>query len=526
MPDKDLQAKVWVAQVGRIPLLLLDTDIQDNEPAQRSITGVLYVRHRETRMLQEIVLGIGGARALVALGIDPAVWHINEGHSALLQLERMRTLRDEGISFDNALETVRSRTAFTTHTPVPAGNEVFERRLVKPHLRPWAEKLEIPEDELLDMGSADHGEPEQDFNLSAFALRTSGYANGVSRLNAEVADRMWRHLFPDLQEGVSAIDAITNGVHLPTWLGPEVQALFERHLGDGWPSRLEEESGWDELEALDAADVWEVHTVQKDRLLHFVRTRLRQQLGRHGQPPRELRALDDRPGSRPLTIGFARRFATYKRAGLIFRDIHRLRALLAHPERPVQILVAGKAHPADRPGQDLIRHLFQLSQEPGLQGRVVFLEDYDLPVARKLVQGVDLWLNTPRRLMEASGTSGMKAGANGALNCSVLDGWWPEAFDETNGWAIGPRELGAEAHDEDALDSLALYQLLEEEVVPLFFDRDDGGVPLRWAEMMKRSILSVGRQFSSSRMLRQYYEIAYGSQSRDTEAAREAVESS
>jgi starch phosphorylase len=527
MPEGSVQAKVWLAQVGRVPLLLLDTDVQDNDAAWRSITGVLYVRHRETRMLQEIVLGIGGARALAALGVEPAVWHINEGHSALLQLERLQRLRsDKGLSFDSALEVVRSTTAFTTHTPVPAGNEVFERRLARPHLAPWAERLEVAPDALLDMGSADHGESGQDFNLSAFALRTSGYANGVSRLNAEVADRMWRHLFPELEEGVSAIDAITNGVHLQTWLGPEVQALLERHLGEQWPERLDEDATWEDLEAIDGADLWEVHRVQKDRLLHFVRNRLRVQLGRHGQPPRVLRALEERLSSRALTIGFARRFATYKRAGLIFSDIHRLRTLVAHPERPVQILVAGKAHPADRPGQDLIRHIFQLSQEPGLKGRVVFLEDYDLPVARKLVQGVDLWLNTPQRLMEASGTSGMKAGANGALNCSILDGWWPEAFDETNGWAIGPREPAAGTQDEDALDSLALYQLLEEEIVPLFFERDGDAPPQGWVEMMKRSILSVGRQFSSARMLRQYYGIAYRSHSRDTAEARETVDSS
>jgi len=337
---------------------------------------------------------------------------------------------------------------------------------------------------------------------------------------------MWRHLFPQLGEGEPAIDAITNGIHLRTWLGPEVQDLFERRLGDDWAERLEEEGSWDELTELEPVDIWQAHRVQKDRLLHFVRFRLRQQLGRHGQPPRQLRALDERPGSRPLTIGFARRFATYKRAGLIFSDIHRLRALLAHPQRPVQILVAGKAHPADRPGQDLIRHIFQLSQEPGLQGRVVFLEDYDLRVGRKLVQGVDLWLNTPRRLMEASGTSGMKAGANGALNCSILDGWWPEAFDGTNGWAIGPRELSGEAQDEDALDSLALYQLLEEEIVPLYFDRDEDGLPRQWVEMMKRSILSVGQQFSSSRMLRQYYEVAYRSAVRDGVVARQDGDSS
>ena len=510
LPEASVSARVWIAQVGRVPLLLLDTDIAENDPSDRPITGVLYVRGREMRLLQETMLGIGGVKALEALEIEPAVFHINEGHSSLLQLERLKTLVEgRGVSLEDGMKAVRSTTVFTTHTPVPAGNEQYERRLAERVLTPWAERLGKPVDWLLDMGAADHGAPGQSFNLSAFALRTSSYANGVSRLNAEVADRMWRHLFPGTPEGEPTIDAITNGVHLPTWLGREVQGLLERRLGDDWLERLHEPRSWDLLGEIPAAEIWQAHALQKERLLHFVRSHLRQQLGRHGRPPRELRELEQRVRPGALTIGFARRFATYKRADLLFRDLHRLRSMLAHPEKPLQIFVAGKAHPADRPGQDLIRHIFQLSQEPDLRGQIVFLEDYDLRVARKLVQGVDLWLNTPRRLMEASGTSGMKAAANGVLNCSILDGWWPEAFDGSNGWAIGPQEDSAEPEDGDTQDALALYQLLEEEILPLYFDRDAAGVPLGWAEMMKQSILSVGRQFSASRMVRQYFESAY-----------------
>ncbi len=510
VPDGEIAAKVWLAQVGRVPLLLLDTDIPENDPADRSISGVLYVRGREMRLLQEIVLGVGGAKVLEALGIAPSVWHINEGHSSLLQLERLRQLRESaGLTVEQGLDAVRADTVFTTHTPVPAGNEQYDRRLAKSYLEPWAETLGARVDDLLDLGAADHGEPGQQLNLSAFAIRTSSYVYGVSRLNAEVADRMWRHLFPDLPEETPAVEPITNGIHLPTWLGRELQGLFERTLGNGWQERLFDPAIWSELEGLDPAEIWDAHCFQKERLMRFARGRLRRQLARHGRSPRELRVLDQRIHSDYLTIGFARRFATYKRAGLLFRDIHRLRGLLTHDERPLQILVAGKAHPADRAGQDLIRHIVELSHEDDLEGRIVFLEDYEMRVAAKLVQGVDLWLNTPRRLMEASGTSGMKSAVNGVLNCSILDGWWPEAFDERNGWAIGPAEMASETADEDALDALALYRVLEEEILPLYYSRDEAGRPVEWAEMMKASILSVGRQFCASRMVRQYFDVAY-----------------
>jgi starch phosphorylase len=510
IPASEIAAKVWLAQVGRVPLLLMDTDIPENDPAHRPITNVLYVRGREMRLLQEMVLGIGGVRALKTLGIEPSVWHINEGHSSLLQLERLRRcVEDRGLSAQMALDQIRRETVFTTHTPVPAGNEQYERSLAGHYLEPWVEWLGTDLEWLLSLGAADHGEPEQPLNLSALALRTSTYANGVSLLNGEVSDRMWRHLFPEKPPDEPAIDAITNGVHISTWLGQELRVLFGRLLSTGWPEALHGVEGWKRLEELDLERLWAAHLSQKKRLMHFVRSRLLEQYARHGRGPTDLRAVEQLIWDEPLTIGFARRFATYKRAGLLFSDLHRLRHLLIHRERPIQVFVAGKAHPADRPGQELIQHLFRLSQERDLQGRIVFLENYDIRVAKKLVQGVDLWLNTPRRLMEASGTSGQKAAINGVLNCSILDGWWPEAFDGENGWAIGPDVEPGDDWRQDQEDALALYQLLEEEIVPAFYDRDENGLPRRWAEMMRHSIVTVGARFSASRMLKDYVEHAY-----------------
>ncbi|MDH3253699.1 MAG: alpha-glucan family phosphorylase, partial [Acidobacteriota bacterium] len=508
--DGEVMAKVWLAQVGRVPLLLLDTDIPDNHAADRAITNVLYVRNRETRMLQELVLGIGGVKALAALGIEPSVWHINEGHSSLLQLERLRELvGKEGDSLAGAMERVRRTTVFTTHTPVPAGNEQFDRHLAGRYLESWAARLDTDLEWILQLGAADHGEPDQPLNLSAFALRTSSFANGVSVLNAEVADRMWRHLFPHKPHDEPAVEAISNGVHVPTWLGQDLKELFSSHLGTRWWEHLQEPAGWERLRELEPRDVWRAHAGQKEGLVRFVRSRVREQLGRHGRPPAELRAVDSMIGTVPLTIGFARRFATYKRAGLLFTDLHRLRNLLTHREQPVQIVIAGKAHPADRPGQDLVRHLFQLSQEPDLKGRIVFLENYDMRAGQKLVRGADLWLNTPRRLMEASGTSGQKAAMNGVLNCSILDGWWPEAYRPELGWAIGADVEQGEDWRQDEQDALSLYHLLEEEIIPAFYDRDESGVPQRWAAMMLESIVTVGAGFSASRMLIDYVESAY-----------------
>lgn len=509
-PDRDVVAQVWVAQVGRVPILLLDTDQAANDPADRPITSLLYVRGREMRLCQEMMLGVGGAQALAALGIEPAVWHINEGHSALMQLERVRgVIESESVSFDEALERIKRNTSFTTHTPVPAGNEQFEPELSRRYLEPWAEPLKTDVGRLMALGQADHGEPNQPLNLTAFALRTSSYINAVSRLNAEVCDTMWRHLFPNQPAEEPVIEPITNGVHLSTWLGSEMRAHVRRRYGTDWIEALLEPTAWEFIKEIPDEELWQAHVAQKERLIRFSRSRIRDQYARHGRSPGDLRAVASLFDPMALTIGFARRFATYKRAGLLFSDLHRLRQILRHAERPVQIIMAGKAHPADRPGQELIQHIYMLSQEPDLHGKVAFLENYDMRMGSMLVQGVDVWLNTPRRPLEASGTSGQKAAINGVLNLSVLDGWWPEAWDGENGWAIGGEVDATDEWQQDQQDANSLYSTLEEQVIPTFFDRREGGCPTRWVAMMKQSIVTCGPRFSASRMVREYAERAY-----------------
>jgi starch phosphorylase len=508
LPGRQVAVRVWLAQVGRVPLLLLDTDIAANDPADRPISGVLYVRGREMRLAQETVLGIGGVKALTALGIRPAAWHINEGHSALLQVERLRQALEKGGEPAAVLKSLARTTAFTTHTPVAAGNEQFDRHMAEPYLEAAA-PAGVEAHELLDLGRADHDEPNQPLNLTALALRTSSYANGVSRLNGEVADRMWRHLSPGAPAEEPLVDAITNGVHIPTWLGLELRTLLRGHLGTTWYEDLLGTEAWEKVAEISDKEIWDAHQGQKERLLRFTRARMRKQYGRHGRSPGELREIAKMFRADALTIGFARRFATYKRAGLLFSDLHRVRQLLDHAERPVQIFLAGKAHPADRAGQDLIRHLVQLSREPDLKGRVVFLENYDMRVARMLVQGCDVWLNTPRRPLEASGTSGQKAAINGLLNLSILDGWWPEGWDGENGFAFGSEEPAADEWEQDQEDALALYHTLEEEVVPAYFERDEDGLPRAWIGRMRRAMTTIGPRFSSSRMVRDYVEKAY-----------------
>jgi len=510
LPGREVQVKVWVAQVGRVPILFLDTDLPANHPSDRPIAKVLYVRGREVRLVQEMVLGVGGARALQTLGIEPAVWHINEGHSVLLQLQRLKmTMEAEGLDFEAALGRIGENVAFTTHTPVAAGNEQFDPDLVTSYLDLWSDPLGTSSERLLGVGNPDHGEPDQPFNLTAFALRTSRFANGVSRLNAEVADRMWRHLFADHPAEEPVIQPITNGVHLSTWLGTELQDLFARQLGSEWQEKLIDPKTWDFIYELSDEDLWAAHRSQKERLLRFTRSRLLEQYARHGRSPSKLREISAFFSEEALTIGFARRFATYKRAGLLFSDLHRLRGILRSTQRPVRILLAGKAHPADRPAQELIQHLFMLGQEADLEGRIVFIENYNMRVARMLVQGVDVWLNTPRRPFEASGTSGQKAAVNGVLNCSILDGWWPEGYDGENGWAIGSEETAAEEWVQDQQDANSLYSTLEEQIVPRFYERNGQGMPVQWVAMMKRSMVTIGARFSASRMVREYTDRAY-----------------
>jgi starch phosphorylase len=506
--DREVLAQVWVADVGRVPLVLLDTDVPQNDSADRPITSMLYTSGREMRLVQEIVLGIGGVRALAALGIEPRAWHMNEGHSALMQFERLRLRLERGEALDDALRAVRSSSVFTTHTPVPAGNESFEEPLAREYFSAPCSALDLPLERWLGLGHQDHGEPGQGFNMTALAVRTSARINGVSKINAEVAAKMWSHLLPDTLPEAERIHAVTNGVHPATWLGTELQEQFARWFGEAWPQVLGSEIGRTVILEKPDADLWEAHLQQKQRLARFLRARLRDQLARHGLAPDELRAVERMFDPEVLTIGFARRFATYKRAGLLFSDLHRLRHLVGDPARPVQILLAGKAHPADKAGQELIQHLFQLTQSETLRGRVFFVEDYDMRVGRMLVQGVDVWLNTPRRPMEASGTSGMKAAMNGALNLSIADGWWPEGFDGANGWVIAGKDAADEA-GQDREDALALYHLLEEQVVPAYYERDEKGIPRRWVEMMKEAIATISPRFSSDRMMRDYCERAY-----------------
>ena len=501
LPGRVVQAAVWKAQVGNVPVLMLDTDLPLNDPADRPITGILYVRGRDMRLTQEIVLGIGGVRALGALGITPTVWHMNEGHVALLNLERARerVLRGDGLS--DSLKAVARNAVFTTHTPVPAGNEAFERDLVKHHLEPWVREVGCTPEEVLALGSENGS-----FNLTVLAIRLSRSTNGVSKLHGQVSSAMWRHLWPDGPD--EPVGSVTNGVHTGTWVGQEMRGLYTRYLGADWEDHLLDPEVWKKIYAVPDAELMAAHRAQKERLIRFVRERVRVQSARHGLGPDELRTVEGLLDPDALTIGFARRFATYKRAVLLVSDMDRLRAILATPDRPVQFLFAGKAHPADRAGQDLIRRLFQLTQGE-LRGRFVFLEDYDMEMGRMLVQGCDVWLNTPRRPQEASGTSGQKAPINGGVNLSIPDGWWAEGQRGDNGWSIGDGSVLPEVDAQDEADAGALYDLLEREVMPSFYERNGDGLPGRWMALMKASIESIVPAFSAHRMVRDYVERVY-----------------
>ncbi len=511
LPGRDIRVDVWLVQVGRVPVLLLDTDTPRNDPSDRPITNILYVRGREMRLHQELVLGIGGVRALRALGIAPAAWHLNEGHSAFLLAERARELVADGQALDAALETVARNSVFTIHTPVSAGNERFEsdlvRRIAGPILdgdgRPQTGG--VPVERVLEIGRGSDDDPGQ-FDMTAFSLRLTSGANAVSQLHAATANATWR--------GVprKEILAITNGRHTPSWVGGPIRELFERYLDadlDDLDNATEAGRWWERIERIPAAELWQAHLRQKRELAVFARGRLRNQFARHGEAPRVLGQLADVLDPAVLTVGFARRFATYKRAAMIFTDAARLARLVADRERPLQLVFAGTAHPADRPGQSVIQEIFGRSRSPEFRGRVFILEDYDMRIGRFLVQGVDVWLNNPRRPLEASGTSGMKAAANGVINLSVLDGWWDEGWTGDNGWAIGGREPLSDEAAQDWADAMDLYRLLEGEVVPEYYERGDDDLPSRWIERMRRSIASTLWRFSTTRMLHEYAERLY-----------------
>ena len=504
LPGRDLFVAVWVAQVGRVPVLLLDTDMPENADADRPITNILYVRGREMRLHQELVLGIGGVRAIRALGLSPAVWHLNEGHSAFLLAERAREHVATGMSLDDAWHDVRQDSVFTIHTPVSAGNERFDSDLVRRVAGPLLEEGGIPVDELLELGLAVDGDQTQ-FDMTAFSLRLTRGANAVSHLHAKTANETWQGIIDH------PILGITNGIHGPTWIGSPIAEPLE-DLGadlDDLDASTQRGRFWERIDRIPARNLWEAHLRQKRELAHFARGRLRNQFARHGEAPSVLAELETALDPDVLTIGFARRFATYKRAGLLFTDIDRLAAMLWDADRPIQVVFAGKAHPADRPGQRVIQEIFQRSRSTQLRGRVYILEDYNMRVARFLVQGVDVWLNNPRRPLEASGTSGMKAAQNGVPNVSVLDGWWDEGFEEDNGWAIGDRETDPDEAAQDWRDAQDLYRILEEEIVPAYYERDRHGLPTRWLAVMRRAMGSALWQFSTTRMLHEYTERLY-----------------
>jgi starch phosphorylase len=508
IPDRDVHAKIWELKVGRVALYLLDTDIPQNNAEDRLITAELYGGDLEMRMRQEMVLGIGGIRALNALGIEPEVFHMNEGHSAFLGLERIRCLvKERGLDFYSALQVTASANVFTTHTPVPAGNDSFPRDMMRRYFGAFATEIGLPFDELLSFGQT-RTNPNDPFSMTILALRLSRHSNGVSKLHGEVSRGLWRDVWAGVPPHEVPITSVTNGIHTKTWLAPEFSALYDRYLGK-WEENLTDENFWRRVMDIPDALLWDTHQKLKFRLVQFVRERVRMQRERIGESPESIRAANRILDPEILTIGFARRFATYKRGALLFGDKERLHRLLNDSARPVQFIFAGKAHPKDEGGKALIQEVYKFSREAGLHNRIVFVEDYDTYIARRLVQGVDLWLNNPLRPLEASGTSGMKAPPNGGLNLSVLDGWWCESYNGNNGWAIGAEIKDGSVEFQSEVDSASLYQLLENQIVPLYYAKPDGKLPLAWIQLMRESIRSVTPNFNTHRMVKEYTERLY-----------------
>ncbi len=500
-----IRAKVWRVKVGRVDLFLLDSNVEGNTPEDRELTSRLYGGDGRIRIRQELLLGVGGARALRALGVTPSVLHLNEGHSgfAILEAIRMR-MEDEGMSFDQAVPRVSREVCFTTHTPVPAGHDRFSADLIEEHLGPLREQLGLSHDRLMSLGRENPSYHQEDFCLTVLGLRLSRRANGVSALHGEVSRNMWAGLYPGQTEDSVPIGHITNGVHVPSWLAPQMSRLYDRHLGANWNARSAEPAIWEGIDNIDDGELWETHLSLKSQLLEFVRMRAVAQAERRNEPLETLQRLGRLFSPDALTIGFARRFATYKRANLLLADIEKLAGMVNDPKRPVQFVFAGKAHPRDEPGKRVLQQIAELMRDKQFADKFVFIEDYDINVGRFFVQGVDVWLNNPRRPLEASGTSGQKVVLNGGLNLSVLDGWWAEAYDGLNGFAIGNGRTHSNMDVHDTRDGDDLYRVLREEVIPLYYQRDRDGLPRGWTKRMKRVIRTLGWRFNADRMVMDY----------------------
>jgi glycogen phosphorylase len=510
LPDNAVFCKVWRANVGRIPLYLLDTNLPENSPADREITSRLYGGGVEMRIKQEIVLGIGGVRALAALNITPSVYHMNEGHSAFLALERIRVLLENShLTFDEVRQQVMATNVFTTHTPVPAGIDTFSPDLMTKYFKTFWPSLKLDEEGFLALGREDVTNRKQGFSMAVLAIRLADSVNGVSQLHGDVSRRMWHNLWPQVPPDEVPIKHITNGIHVRSWLAPDMVFILDRYLSSKWVTDPTDQTVWEGVSQIPDEELWRAHERCRERLVSFTRTMLKDQLSRRGASFDDIAIADEVLDPDALTIGFARRFASYKRGALLLRDVSRLMRLIEDTKRPIQFVFAGKAHPADHEGKELIKALVNFARNPAVRRRVVFLENYDINLARVLVQGVDVWLNTPRRGMEASGTSGMKAAANAVPNCSILDGWWVEGYSPDVGWAIGRGESYTDANLQDQLESQALYDLLEKQIVPLFYKRTLDNLPKEWIARMKNCMRKLAPVFNTNRMVRDYTEKFY-----------------
>jgi starch phosphorylase len=506
--NRTLHIGAWLVHLGRVKLYLLDTGLEENAPQDRQLSGRLYIADREIRLQQEILLGIGGVRVLRALGIQPSAWHANEGHTAFMMLERLREEVAGGSTFEKALENVQKSSVFTTHTPVPAGHDIFSNQLMEQYFDNYWPSLGISQETFLDLGRpGDSG--DSSFNMTILSMKTSGYRNAVSRLHGRVTRRMWHNLWPQSTEDNVPIIHITNGIHVPTWIALESRQLYEKYLGKDWIEKHDDVELWQHIQDIPDEELWETHQLLKMKLFHIILERAQLRWARGEATPQQILALGSLLDHDALTIGFVRRFAEYKRPSLLFQDIERLKRIVNDSWRPVQIVFAGKSHPVDTASKLLLQRVHTMARDRIFQGRIAFLEDYDMRLARYLVQGIDVWLNAPRRLQEASGTSGMKASLNGVLHLSVPDGWWHEAFMEDNGWAIGDDIIKSSPEEEDKSDADALYSLLEQKVIPMYYNRDRSGLPRGWIAMMKKAIQSIAPVFSARRMVKEYCEQMY-----------------
>ena len=505
-PQRRLYLKVWQINVGRIKLYLLDSDIEKNNPEDRDVTLRLYGGDQEMRIRQEIVLGMGGTNLLTrALGLNPTIYHMNEGHSAFLILELIKNIiRDKQVSFDVARDIASSKTVFTTHTPVPAGNDIFPLDLVDKYFKDFWPRLGLDREEFLRLGMKPSQILEPGFNMGILALKVAGKKNGVSKLHGAVSRELFGDVWPDIAANESPITYVTNGIHTCSWLSPKLKELYNKYLMPYWQDNIHEDKVWEKINNIPDKTLWETHQDRKEKLLKLVKDNTTQRLRRSGYSYEEINEITSKLNPNALTIGFARRFATYKRATLIFKDLERITQILNNSEKPVQLIFAGKAHPADKEGQDLIKRIHEISMMPQFKGKIFLLENYNIAMSQYLVSGVDVWLNNPRRPMEASGTSGQKASVNGVINFSVLDGWWAEGYNQENGWTIGTNAEYNSYEEQDIADSQSMYRTLEDKIIPTYYNKNEEGISPKWIRIMKNSIISTGGKYSTARMLVDY----------------------